>query len=112
MALSNPDYSELNHEEMANEIGLKAKHIPLLIASFLEESELILAKLQTAIESSDYEAIRGAAHPLKGSAGNLHFDELYEMSREMEFAGAERNSGFEYAQYLEAMSQAVATIKI
>lgn len=112
MALSNPDYSELNYEDMAKEIGLKSKHIPLLIASFLEESEPILEKLQTAIESSDYTTIRGAAHSLKGSAGNLRFNELYKMSREMEFAGAEANTSFEYGAYLEAMRKAVATIKV
>ncbi len=112
MALLNPDYSNLDYDDMAKNIGLKSKHIPLLIASFLEESEPILQKLDTAIQANDYETIRGAAHSLKGSSGNLRFNELYEMSREMEFAGAKSDTSFEYTQYLEAISKAVATIKI
>lgn len=111
MAISHPDYSNLDYDDMAKNIGLKAKHIPLLLASFLEESEPILITLKTAIQSADYETIRGAAHSLKGSSGNLRFNELYEMSREMELA-AENNTTFEYEKYLEAMSAAVSTIKI
>jgi len=49
MALTNPDYSVLNHEEMAKAIGLKAKHIPILVGSFIEESTPILEKLAKAI---------------------------------------------------------------
>ncbi|MDF1883064.1 Hpt domain-containing protein [Sulfurimonas sp. SAG-AH-194-C21] len=112
MALSNPDYSNLNYEEMAKEIGLKPKHIPLLLASFLEEADPVLLKLKTAAQSNDYETIRASAHFLKGSAGNLRFNDLYEMSREVELAAGENNSRFEYVKYLEAMSAAVATIKI
>ena len=42
MPITNPNYSDLNHEDMAASIGLKAKHIPMLIGSFLEESGAIL----------------------------------------------------------------------
>ncbi|MDQ7066935.1 MAG: hypothetical protein Q9M40_02420 [Sulfurimonas sp.] len=38
MPVTNPDYSSIDHQKMAGDIGLKVKHIPLLIASFLEES--------------------------------------------------------------------------
>ncbi|SFV50635.1 periplasmic sensor hybrid histidine kinase [hydrothermal vent metagenome] len=112
MALSNPDYSNLDYETVAKNIGLKSKHIPLLLSSYLEESGPIFAKLQSAIETNDYETIRGAAHSLKGSSGNLRFNELYEMAKEMELAASDTNNSFEYAKYLEAISSAVATIKI
>jgi len=112
MPLTNPDYSNLNYDDMAKNIGLKAKHIPMLLASFLEESEPILEKLKIAIKSKDYETLRGASHSLKGSAGNLRFNEVYEMAKEMEFAAAESSDTFEYANYLEAMSSAISTIKV
>ena len=112
MPITNPDYSNLNHDEMASSIGLKAKHMPMLIGSFLEETESILENLQTAISSSDLETIKSTAHSIKGSAGNLRLTELYEMSKEMELAAGENNSAFEYAVYFNAIKQAVSTIKI
>jgi HPt (histidine-containing phosphotransfer) domain-containing protein len=112
MPITNPDYSNLNHDEMAKEIGLKPKHMPMLIGSFLDESAPILERLTAAIEAKDYGTIKTAAHSIKGSAGNLRFNELYEMSKEIEHAGAESNASFEYSSYLNAIKQAVSTIKV
>ena len=110
MPIINPDYTNINHDEMAKAIGLKVKHIPMLIASFLEESNPILEKLQAAIESKEYVAIRSAAHSIKGSAGNLRFNELAEMAKELEHAGDKSDTSFEYMLYLEAMKKAIKTI--
>ena len=110
MSIQSADYSNINFDEMAASIGLKPKHIPLLIGSFLEESTTILADLESAINSSDYAAIKSHAHSIKGSAGNLKFNEIYEMAREMELSAAETNSSFEYSAYFEAVKSAVATI--
>jgi HPt (histidine-containing phosphotransfer) domain-containing protein len=111
MPITNPDYSNLNYEEMAKEIGLKPKHMPMLIGSFLDESAPILETLSTAIASNDYATIKTASHSIKGSAGNLRFNEIYEMSKEMEHAGADSDTTFEYNNYLEAIKKAIATIK-
>lgn len=110
MPITNPNYSNLNHDEMAKVIGLKAKHMPMLIASFLEESNPILDNLETAIQSKDYTTIRSTAHSIKGSAGNLRFNELAEMAKELERAGEREDGSFEYGAYLEAMKNAVKTI--
>ncbi|MDF1878173.1 Hpt domain-containing protein [Sulfurimonas sp. SAG-AH-194-C20] len=112
MALTNPDYSNLDYDDMAKNIGLKPKHIPLLLSSYLEEAQPLFASLETAIAKNDYETIKKNAHSLKGSSGNMRFTELYDMAKEMELSAAESNSSFEYAKYLEAISIAVATIKI
>ena len=110
MAIVNADYSNLNFDEMAAAIGLKPKHMPMLIGSFLEEAGPILTDIKNAVEASDYPEIKLKAHSIKGSAGNLKFNEIYEMAKEMEFAGAESNAGFDYNAYLDAISAAVATI--
>ena len=112
MPITNPDYSNLNHDEMAKVIGLKPKHMPMLIGSFLDESAPILETLKAAIEAKDYTTIKAAAHSIKGSAGNLRFNELYEMAKELEHAGGDSISSFEYNSYLEAIKQAVSTIKV
>ena len=110
MLVENLDYSEINFDEMAASIGLKPKHVPMLIGVFLEESETILSNLASAVESRDYPAIKLHAHSIKGSAGNLKFNELYEMAKEMEFAAAEENEAFEYSRYLQAVQNGIKTV--
>ncbi|MDQ1338779.1 MAG: hypothetical protein QG617_1747 [Campylobacterota bacterium] len=106
------DYSRVNHEDMALAIGLKSKHIPLLIANFIEESTLIMESLKDAIEARDYEKIRSRAHAIKGSAGNLKFNEVYEMAKEMELSGSKEENDFEYEAYFEAIKSAIGTISL
>ena len=110
MPLLTADYSNLNHEEMATSIGLKAKHIPMLIASFMEESVSILNELKESISVKDYDKIKSNAHAIKGSAGNLRFNEVYEMAKEMEFAAADSREDFDYTSYLEAIQAALETV--
>ncbi len=110
MPILQADYTTLNHEEMASAIGLKAKHVPMLIGSYLEEAGPILEKLQTAIEEKDFDALRAAAHSLKGSSGNLHFNELYDMAKEMEYAANEADDSFAYSDYLNTIKSIIATI--
>ena len=111
MPIQQADYSNLNHEEMAASIGLNMKHIPILINSFVQESNGAITKLQNAIESNDYEAIHTHAHFIKGSSGNLKFNEIYEMCKEMEKEATNKNTSFDYSGYFEAISAAIATIK-
>ena len=110
MPIINADYSNINHEEMAAAIGLKSKHIPMLIESFLEESISILDALQESITAKNYEQIKSNAHAIKGSAGNLRFNEVYEMSKEIEFAATNAAENFDYDGYFIAIKNAVQTI--
>jgi len=110
MPITNPDYTNLDHETMAKQIGLKVKHIPMLIESFLEESTPILSKLQASIKNSDYVTIKSTAHSIKGSAGNLRFSKLADMAKELENAAESKDSSFDYAAYVVAMQAAIKTI--
>jgi len=112
MPITNPDYTNLNYDEMAKAIGLKVKHMPMLIGSFLEESAPILETLGSQIVANDYAGVRGSAHSIKGSAGNLRFNELSEMAREIEHAADAGDSSFDYNGYLDAMKQAISTISV
>ena len=111
MPIQQADYSNLNHEEMAASIGLNIKHIPILIESFIQESNGAITKLQDAIDAKDYEAIHTHAHFIKGSAGNLKFNEIYEMCKEMEMEATKANASFDYDGYYVAVLAALGTIK-
>lgn len=106
------DYSSVNYEDRAKAIGLKSKHIPILIANFIEESTSILDALEKSIAFRDYEKIKSGAHAIKGSAGNLKFNEVYEMAKEMEFSGAKQEVDFEYEVYFDAIKSAIGTISL
>lgn len=110
MAIVNADYSVLNFSDMAAAIGLREKHIPMLVASFLEEATTIIENIENAIASQNYTDLKLYAHSIKGSAGNLKFIEIYDMAKEMELAASASDTSFEYALYLEAVKNAVATI--
>ena len=110
MPILQADYTTLNHEEMADAIGIKAKYIPMLIESYLEESAPILAQLQNAIEEEEFETLSRAAHSIKGSSGNLRFNELYKMAEEMELAAAQADTSFAYSEYFNAIESIIATI--
>ena len=111
MPILNADYSNLDHSEMASEIGIKPKHIPMLIGSFIDESKSIMQKLNDSIQAKDFENIKLHAHSIKGSAGNLKFNEIYEMAKEMELSAMESNTDFDYDAYFKAINLGVSTIK-
>lgn len=110
MAVLNVDYSNLNHDEMAESIGIGVKHIPILIESFLEESAATLNLLSDAIDTQNLELLRAHAHSIKGSAGNLKFNEIYEMAKEMEFSAAAQSKDFDYRGNFEGIRVALTTI--
>lgn len=111
MPITNPNYFYLTHEEIARKIGLKEKHMPILISTFLEETSSLLDRLEDLVETLNYSEIEAKAHSIKGSAGNLCFNDISEMAKEMELAAREKNSSFEYTAYFEAIKKAVSTIK-
>lgn len=110
MSIVNADYSSLNHESMAESIGIKRAYIPIILKSFSEEGLLILDELKKSVDSGDYAGIRAHAHAIKGSAGNINFTEIYEMAKEMEEAASSLNDNFEYINYLNAIKDAILTI--
>ncbi|DAB28357.1 MAG: histidine kinase [Sulfurimonas sp. RIFOXYD12_FULL_33_39] len=112
MPILNADYSDINHDEMAASIGLKPKHIPLILANFLEETTIILNSIRESIVLKDCDKIRLNAHAIKGSAGNLKFNEIYEMAKEVEFAATEQKCYFEYHAYIDAIGNSINTISI
>lgn len=111
-SITPPDYSGLNMEAMAAAIGLKVKHIPILVGGYLEETKDIIDKLESAIVSQSFDEIENHAHSIKGSSGNLRFSELQELAKSIEFAAKEKDASFAYGDTLDAIKKGFATIKI
>lgn len=111
MPILHPNYENLNYEEMALKIGLKAKHMPLLVSSFVEESIEILKDLEDSIVKKDFFQIQSSAHSLKGSSSNLQLNDIYEMTNEMEIAAQNSHETFDYQSYYEAVKSGISTIR-
>lgn len=109
--LKSPDYSDLDYEALAQEMGIKPKHIPMLVKSFLDEAIVLLEKLEKAIEEKNYPQIAQFIHSIKGSAGNMKLDDLYEMGKIMELAANESEADFGYKEYCLAIKAGVLTLK-
>jgi two-component system sensor histidine kinase/response regulator len=60
-----------------------------VIRLFLDDLPLRLAAIKDAVTSRNADALRSAAHTLKGSAGNLSAAGLFEAARVLERIGAE-----------------------
>lgn len=112
MLALNVDYSTLDYDDLARSIGVKNRYIPMIVESFLKETELILESLEESIESKNYDKIRSNAHAIKGSAGNIKLNEIYEMAMELELESAKKSSEFDYKLYFDAIKNAVGTISL
>ena len=107
-----PSYANLNADDLAAKIGLNVKHIPILIQSFTQESATILENLQKAITEKDYEQIAQHAHSIKGSAGNLKFDDVYELAKEVEASANDKNDSFPYSEAYELLNTSIKSISL
>jgi histidine phosphotransfer protein HptB len=65
-------------------LGLEEDEFIEIVEIFIESAETDIEKLHNALETNDCEAASSAAHSLKGSAGNLGFTEISELSASLE----------------------------
>lgn len=107
-----PSYNNLSAEEIAAKIGLNAKHIPILVQSFTDESISIVQKLEQAIESMNYEEIANQAHSIKGSSGNLKFTEMYELAKDVELSAKDKKEDYPYTEACTSIKKAIESISL
>lgn len=107
-----PSYANLDAENMAAKIGLNAKHIPILVQSFLAEGATIMTQMTEAVNSKDYEKISLTAHSIKGSAGNLKFDAIYELAKEVELSAKDSKADYSYEEACVSLKKAIDSISL
>src|SRR5205823_809571 len=62
-----------------------------LAATFLVNSEELVAEMRTAIDSGDFDTLRRAAHTYKGSASLFELTEIASRSQKLELLAKEQN---------------------
>lgn len=107
-----PSYNNISAEEMAAKIGLNVKHIPILVQSFIEESKTIMEQLEKAVAAKDYAQIGSTAHSIKGSSGNLKFDAMYELAKDVELSAKAGKEDYPYEQACASIKKAIESISL
>lgn len=75
---------------LGERLGLDEDEFLEIVEIFIDTADEDIQKLEAANSEKNCEAVSEAAHSLKGSAGNLGFEELSEISSQVE-KGARNN---------------------
>lgn len=92
----------MNFNSMASDLGLDESDFRELAELLVQTSQSDLDRLQTAVDSQDFKAAAGAAHSIKGAAGNLGFQTLSSLARVVETQTRDSS--------LDGVPEAVATM--
>ncbi|WDP93075.1 MAG: response regulator [Desulfobacter sp.] len=75
-----------DRETLAQRFGNDEELVAVVLESFFQEIPDLFDSLDSAVEENDAEAIRSAAHSIKGSAANVNAEQLKETAFELETA--------------------------
>jgi HPt (histidine-containing phosphotransfer) domain-containing protein len=90
-------------KELAENLGLEESEFLEIMELFIEATASDLGRLESAIVGGDARQAVEAAHSIKGAAGNLGLNEIYEIA-----AALEKKAG---KSSLEGATEAVKTIR-
>jgi HPt (histidine-containing phosphotransfer) domain-containing protein len=74
----------MNVKDLSENLGLEEDEFLDLVKLFVETSAANLTDLEKALETGDAEEVVKASHSLKGAAGNLGFQAIYEHAKLIE----------------------------
>jgi HPt (histidine-containing phosphotransfer) domain-containing protein len=74
----------MNIQELAENLGLERDEYLELLDLFIDTAASDVSALQSAIGEGNGEKAVGAAHSLKGAAGNLGLMEIHEQAKKIE----------------------------
>ena len=84
-----PDAVTFDEDALRHRVSGDQELMTEVIRLFLEDLPVRLAAIKEAVTGRNAEALRAAAHALKGAAGNLSAGGLFEAARVLERIGAE-----------------------
>ncbi len=74
----------MNLSGLATNLGFEEDEFLELVDLFVETATSDMAKLEAAISHGATQETVEAAHSIKGAAGNLGFEDIYELAKEIE----------------------------
>ena len=97
-------------EDTAKSLGLGLPIFKTILKTFFTSIDKDLEKLKESIEEKDFEKIKGAAHKIKGAAGNLKINNVFEITKEIELS-AKDEFDINYIKKYDKLLNCVKDIK-
>ena len=69
---------------ICNNLGLDYDISKMLLDDFMYNWDILKKELEVAISKENYDEVRAISHSLKGSAGSLQLDTVYNLCKDME----------------------------
>ncbi|MGB6019782.1 MAG: Hpt domain-containing protein [Sulfurimonadaceae bacterium] len=92
----------VNRDLIAERLGFKRSDIDMLLAMFSKNATSSLKEMQQMIDENNMQGIADAAHAIKGSAGNLKLDDIYDLAMTIETA-AKNSENADYRLYYQQL---------
>ena len=74
----------MDKDKLAAQLGFKRSDIDILIKIFKKNAGTLIEEMGIMIKQNNMQGIADVAHAIKGSAGNLKLDEIFELSKSIE----------------------------
>lgn len=102
----------LDMQKLREDLLLEDADLLMLISMFIKKMNTLIPKLQTAIETSDYEAIATIAHSIKGSSANFRIELVQNSANEMEKMAQNKDNSYNYTATLKKIQRKLEAIEI
>ena len=99
----------MDFQELASRLGIDEEDFMELVELFVTTTRSDIEKIKKGFNENDCTTAAAASHSIKGAAGNLGFDEMFELSKRMEMQAKSGSlDGFEdFIADLEAQVDAL-----
>lgn len=74
----------MDFQELASRLGLDEEDFMELVELFVTTTRSDIDKIKTGLNENNSADAAAASHSIKGAAGNLGFDEMFELAKNME----------------------------
>ena len=74
----------MDFNDLASRLGIDEEDMKELVELFVTTTLSDIEKIRKGISDNNPAAASAASHSIKGAAGNLGFDEIFSLSRDME----------------------------
>jgi len=99
----------MDRDELAKTLGFSRSDVDMLMDMFLKNARTSLQAMENAIQQNSMHGIADAAHAIKGISGNLKMDEIFELSRDINYM-AKSSIDRDYAEDYQRLKSLIEKI--
>ena len=96
----------MDFNDLASRLGIDEEDVKELVELFVTTTFSDIGKIKKGISDNNPADAAAAAHSIKGAAGNLGFDEIFSLARDMEIQ-AKQGSLDGFDAYVKDLEQKV-----